>query len=437
MTRSRTASALTVAVASLVLAGCGGGGALSSPSASVTSAPTASPSPNPTPGAFQPDPAAATLGDPAPVALLKLGPTGLYLYTFNPDLSIFSLQQVDAPSAGAPGFMLTVDGDVAWDGVQVAFMSFASDLVPGDTNGVTDVFLKQVQSQAIVQVSDGLVTDWREGSDSPRISADGGSVVFQSSAIGLVPGVTSTPQVYLYTVLSGELLRVSIDPDSMAGYAYDPAVSAGGRYVAYAASTQGEFGDDNFLGGVYVLDTDTGTVEQVSVASDGTPADGLSNSPSLSLDGRYVAFQSRASNLDPGFTNAFSNVYIHDRVTGETTLITKTAAGQPGDNESLDPEIVGNGDGVVFWSYATDLVPGDTNGESDVFYADLTTGTIERLNVGPGGVEANDFSILEGVYGGRYVVFWTLATNLGGEGDDGPQYWYVYDLETGAMTKLR
>jgi hypothetical protein len=438
MTRFRSMSAL-IAAAAIVLAGCGEGtDSTPSPSASSAATPSASASSSAAPGGFELDPAAAALGTPAPVALLNNhnGPTGVFLYTFGPGLTIADVEQVDYTPGGAPGNMLGVEGDVAWDGVQVAFRSFASDVVAGDTNGVTDIFLKNVSSGAAVQVSDGLVTDWDWGSDSPAISADGSSVVFRSSAVGLVPGVASTPQVYLYTVLSGELLLASIDPDSQANFAYDPAVSAGGRYVAYASAENGEFGGDNVVGGVYVLDTDMGEVELVSVASDGTPADYLSAGPSLSLDGRYVAFHSKASNLDPGFTNAFLNVYVHDRETGATTLVTKNAAGQPANNDSQDPEMVGNGTGVVFWSYASDLVPGDTNGDYDVFYADLATGAIERINTS-GGVEANGFSKLDGVYGGRYVVFWTYATNLGGDGDDGPEYWYVYDLETDTLTKLK
>ncbi|MBN2177565.1 MAG: PD40 domain-containing protein [Demequinaceae bacterium] len=433
MIRFRSGLAV-VSVAVLALAGCTGGGEPSAtPSPDSSASPGPSVSPSATPGAFVPDPAAAALGAPAQVALLKLGPTGLYLYDFDGN----GVVQVDYTPGGAPGYMLTVDGDVSWDGVQVAFTSYASDVVSGDTNGVTDIFLKNLSSGAVIQVSDGPVTSWNEGSDRPRISADGAYVAFTSYATGLVPGVMDTPQVYLYSVLSGEILRVSIDPDSVAGYAYGSAVSAGGRYVAYASSAQGEFGDDNYLGGVYVLDTDTGIVEQISVASDGTPGDFLSANPSISLDGRWIAFDSEASNFVADDTNAFPNIYVRDRVTGETLLVSKNAAGGPGNNDSTNPRILGDGSGVVFQSYASDLVPGDTNGDYDIFYADLATGAIERINVGPGGVEANGFSRLEGLYGSRYAVFMTDATNLGGDGDDGPMYWYVYDLEMETLTKLR
>ncbi|MCJ7826839.1 MAG: hypothetical protein MUP36_01160, partial [Demequinaceae bacterium] len=264
MTRFRSGLAV-VSIAALALAGCAGGGD-ASPSATTSPGPSSSSSPTSPPGGFDPDPAAATLGPAAPVALLKLGPTGLYLYDFGNN----GVQQVDYTAGGAPGYQLTVDGDVSWDGTQVVFTSYASDVVAGDTNGVTDIFLKNVSSGAVIQVSDGPVTEWDVGSDRPRISADGTYVVFTCHALGLVPGVMDTPQVYMYSVLSGEIIRVSIDPESLAGYAYGPAVSAGGRYVAYASSAQGEFGDDNFLGGVYVLDTDTGVVEQASVSPDGT-----------------------------------------------------------------------------------------------------------------------------------------------------------------------
>jgi Tol biopolymer transport system component len=427
MSRYRWGAAVLAAV---LLAGCTDEGGAATPTPSPAS-PGVTPSTSP--GGFEPDPAAATLGEAAPVVLLKLGPTGLYLHNLEDSSEV----RIDDTTVGAPGYQLTVDGDVTWDGSQVAFDSAAEDIIFSDTNGYIDVFLQQVATGSVYRVSEVAGVEWNEGSFGPRISADGSTIVFMSFATNLDPGVTTVPHVYRYDIAAGELKLVSVGPDGGQPWASDPSVSAGGRYIAFAASTQGEYGDDNFYGDVFVLDTTTGFVEQVSVATDGTPGDFISGHPSISLDGRLIAFESKASNFVVGDTNAFSNIYVRDRVTGETTLISKNASGGPGNNDSVGPAILGDGSGVVFWSYASDLLPGDTNGDYDVFYADLATGAIERINVGPGGVEANGFSMLEGVYGSRYVVFMTDATNLGGEGDDGPHYWYGYDLETGDLTKFR
>jgi len=102
----------------------------------------------------------------------------------------------------------------------------------------------------------------------------------------------------------------------------------------------------------------------------------------------------------------------------------------------MTPLIAQDGAGVVFGSQASDLVAGDTNSAYDVFYADLTTGAVTRLSVGPGGVQANADSYPDAVYGGRYLVFFTYATNLGGDGDDGPMRQYILDLQTGALTRF-
>jgi Tol biopolymer transport system component len=379
-----------------------------------------------------PDPAAATLGEPAPVVLIKLGPTGLYLHNLGDSSEV----QVDYTAGTAPGSKSSVDCDMSWDGTQVVFDSAAADIVPDDTNGVVDVFV-WLENNSVFLVSEVVGGAANEGSFEPRISADGSVVVFTSQATNLVPGVTRVPQVYRYPIVSGELSLVSASSVGETPYTFNPTISAGGRYVAYASSTQGEYGDDNFLGDVFVLDTTTGAVEQVSVATDGTSGDAISSGPSISLDGRLIAFQSKASTFVAGDTNAFANIYVRDRVTGETRLVSKNTSGGPANNDSVGPAMVQDGSGVVFWSYASDLVVGDTNNSHDVFYADLETGDISRLSVGPEGVEANGDSLLDAVYGARYVVFHTWATNLGGEGDDGSMHFYAYDLETGALTKLR
>jgi Tol biopolymer transport system component len=383
-------------------------------------------------GGFEPDAAAATLGDAAPVVLIKTGSSWLYLY----NVATGTAQRIDVSDAGTPGYNLTIDGDVTWDGMQVAFDSAAPDIIPGDTNGFVDVFLRQVQSGAAFRVSEFDAVAGNEGSTGPRISADGSTIVFTSYATNLVPGIQRVPQAYVYEVATGALSVVPASQDGQFPYSYHPAVSAGGRYVVFAFSTQGEYGDDNYYGDLFVLDRTTGDVEQVSVATDGTPGDFLSSDPTISLDGRYVAFQSEASNLVGDDANTVFDVFVRDRTSGTTTLVSRTPGGAPGGGDSQHALMVQDGSGVVFGSQASDLVAGDTNGAYDVFYADLATGAVTRLNLGPGGVEANADSFPDAVYGSRYLVFFTYATNLGGDGDDGPMRQYVYDLQTGALDRF-
>lgn len=431
---SHRATGLTVSVilGALWVAGCDGGGGAASPT--LTPTPTISPTVTPTdaPSGFEVDAAAATLGDAAPVVLIKTGSSWLYLVNVDTD----EAQRIDVSDLGTPGYNLTIDGDVTWDGSQVAFDSAATDIIPGDTNGFVDVFLRQVNAGAVFRVSEVNAVAGNEGSTGPRISADGSTIVFTSYATNLVSGVQRVPQAYIYNVATSALTVVPASQDGQFPYSYHPAVSAGGRYVAFAFSTQGEYGDDNFYGDLFVVDTTNGDVEQVSVATDGTPGDFLSADPSISLDGRYVAFQSEASNLVGDDANTVYDIFVRDRALGTTTLVSRTPGGAPGNGDSMNALMVHDGSGVVFGSQANDLVAGDTNGAYDVFYADLATGAITRLNVGPGGVEADADSYPDAVYGGRYLVFFTYATNLGGDGDDGPMRQYILDLQTGELDRF-
>src|SRR5205814_1700648 len=133
-------------------------------------------------------------------------------------------------------------------------------------------------------------------------------------------------------------------------------------------------GDTNGQSDVFVHDRQTRLTERVSVDSAGNQADGESASPALSADGRYVAFSSSATNLVPGDTNGQSDVFVHDRQTRITERVSVDSAGNQADGESASPALSADGRYVAFSSSATNLVPGDTNGQSDVFVHDRRTG---------------------------------------------------------------
>jgi hypothetical protein len=174
-------------------------------------------------------------------------------------------------------------------------------------------------------------------------------------------------------------------------------------------------GDTNFAWDVFVHDLQTGATTRVSVDSSGAEGDGLSMIPSISSDGRYVAFTSLATNLVPGDTNAAYDVFVHDRQTGATTRVSVDSAGVQGDGDSgwADLSLSADGRFVAFESLAANLVPGDTNGVKDVFLHDLQTGATTRLsvdsNAGQGDAESRACSISAS---GRYVAFQSEATNL-------------------------
>jgi Tol biopolymer transport system component len=214
--------------------------------------------------------------------------------------------------------------------------------------------------------------------------------------------------------------RVSIASDgtqAIGGLTDSPAITPDGRFVAFASGASNLVaGDTNGRIDVFVHDRLTGITTRESVSSAGTQGDFHSYSPSISADGRFVAFASTAANLIDGMTITEYQIYIRDRTLGVTSLVSASAAGDPGNASSLgNPSISADGRFVSFNSNASNLVSGDTNGLSDVFTRDRVSGTITRDSVASDGTQA------AGVAGsadpslsadGRYVAFMSAANNL-------------------------
>ena len=172
---------------------------------------------------------------------------------------------------------------------------------------------------------------------------------------------------------------------------WSSSISADGRYVAFSSFASNLVPDDtNGKWDVFVYDRQTNTIERVSVASDGTQGNGNSYSPSISADGRYVAFDSTASNLvpdDSGIWQRTSSCMIARLNT--TERVSLASDGTQGNGHSQDASISGDGRYVAFLSSASNLVPGDTNGKEDVFVYDREDNTIERVNVAANGTQAD------------------------------------------------
>jgi uncharacterized repeat protein (TIGR01451 family) len=259
----------------------------------------------------------------------------------------------------------------------VAFRSYATNLVLGDTNNKSDIFVHDRQSGQTTRVSiapDGTEAD--DESSHPALSADGRFVAFRSDAGNLVPGDTNgKSDIFVHDRQSGQTTRVSVASD---GTEADdgsnlPALSADGRLVAFQSNaTNLVSGDTNNYIDIFVHDRQSGQTTRVSVASDGTQADdGSSNDPALSADGRFVAFYSKAYNLVPEDNNNLDDVFVHDRQTGKTTRVSVATNGTEIDDYGSDsPALSADGRFVAFASDAPDLVPGDTNEEYDIFVRD-------------------------------------------------------------------
>ena len=170
-------------------------------------------------------------------------------------------------------------------------------------------------------------------------------------------------------------------------------------------------GDTNLVPDVFVRDLQTGSTTRASVTAGGFNSSSFS--PSISADGRYVAFHSGAADLVPGDNNGLNDVYVRDVQEGTTTRVSVSLAGGDPDHHSSVPSISADGRSVAFESQADNLVPGDTNGESDVFVRDMQTHTTRRVSVDPLGRQAPDWSDFPSISAdGRYVAFESDATNL-------------------------
>jgi len=184
---------------------------------------------------------------------------------------------------------------------------------------------------------------------------------------------------------AGITTRVSVDSSGIQGdiYSFVPSISADGRYVAFESfATNLVAGDNNGYLDIFVRDRQTGQTTRVSVDNSGNQGNGHSSAPSISADGRNVAFQSDATNLVAGDTNGVYDIFVHDRQTGRTTRVSVNSSGIQGNAYSDQPSISADGRHVAFESLATNLAAGETNGATDVFVHDRQTGQTTRVSVG-------------------------------------------------------
>ena len=317
---------------------------------------------------------------------------------------------------------------ISGDGQVVAFDSIATTLVQGDTNQVADVFVHDRQSNTTERVSVSSSGVQGNGTSTrPALDEVGNLVAFDSSASNLVAGDTNSAlDVLVHNRTTNVTEQVSVSSEEVQGNAgsFSPSISADGRFVSFTSdATNLIAGGSSGVRDVFVRDRIAGTTEVVSVSSSGEPANSSSGGSAISPDGRWVAFSSFANNLVPGDANDQFDVFIHDRQTGLTEIVSVNNAGTQGDALSTQPSVSEDGRFVAFWSDATNLVPDDTNERRDIFVRDRTAGTTERVSVSSSEEQADGSSPEPGVRGftasgpditpdGRFVAFYSSATNL-------------------------
>ncbi|HWJ06313.1 MAG TPA: choice-of-anchor D domain-containing protein [Steroidobacteraceae bacterium] len=363
-----------------------------------------------------------------------------------------SLSRVLAAAALAPILAIAAPGDTepvsvrtgsdAWvsssalhysraisaDGRYVVFSSGRDELAAGGGNGASDVYLRDRVLETTERIS--VDANGQEGNDSSydeTISADGRYVVYQTRATNLSPGDGSrVADIIVHDRSTHTNTGIGVDPagNAFEGGVAQPGVSADGRYVVFAGYGRPDANGLYPPPQVYLHDRTTGATELVSAAASAGAGNGRSESPQVSADGRWVVFTSAATDLVAGDTNGRDDVFLRDRTTGKTTRMSRSAAGYQAQGDSWYPQITPNGRYVVFASLAGNLVADDRNFASDIFVRDRETGQLERVSVNVLDVEANGDSWYPSISDdGRYVAFTSNAFNL-----DPADLNYFYDV---------
>ena len=295
--------------------------------------------------------------------------------------------------------------------VIVSFFSY-------DIQSNLDNFIRDRLQGTTERVSVSSTGEEADGiSEGPAITYDGRWVAFHSDAQNLVPGANPflfVNQVYVHDRVTGTTETISVNNAGEAGNSssFRADISPDGRFVVFSSSADNLVPGPQFGHQVYLRDRLTGTTERISEDAAGNPGDGTSVLPKVSTAGGFVAFQTNAGNLI-GDGNHESHILVKDRQTGAFERVSATSTGEPADLLSEHPDITAGGRFVTFFSLATNLVSGDTNNRRDIFVRDRQTGTVERVSVSTAGEQGNSESEWPTISDdGLVIAFESSADNL-------------------------
>lgn len=340
------------------------------------------------------------------------------------DVFVFDRQggmttRVSVATGGAQGDALCEDPVVSPDGRYIAFTSFASNLVGGDTNDVGDIFLHDRVAQTTTRISVGTGGAQANGTCSrASLSADGRFVAFESTASTLVAGdINGVKDIFVRDVMLGTTTLVSKSSGGAIGNdrSFEASIAGEGRFVAFSSWATNLVSPDSNGGtlDVFLHDLMSGTTTLVSLSQGGVAANGNSSGAAISATGRYVAFSSSATNLLPTDLNALQDVFVRDMATSIVSMVSVTSAGSQGNGISAPTDISSDGRFVMFSSLATNFVAGDANGAADVFLHDRATSITSCVSISSGGTQGNSNSDVGRVSDdGSVFAFASDALNL-------------------------
>ena len=360
-------------------------------------------------------------------------------------------ERVSVNSSGLEGDSTSQNTAMSADGRYIAFDSLAGNLVAGDTNGKNDIYVRDLLAGTTERVSvSSNGGDTNGPSYYPALNSDGRYAVFDSQASNLVAGDTSpTYDVFVRDRVAGTIERVSVGEGGVEGNGnsrmpgpggpQSRVISSDGRYVVFQSqATNLVAGDTSTFHDVFVRDRTAGTTRRVSIGPAGEPANGIGSLfPSISANGRHVVFHSFASNLVADDDNGAVDIFVRDLQEEATERVSVPSNGGESNGSSYYPVASADGRYIVFHSDATNLVPGDTNAIRDVFLHDRDTGMTERVSVSTFGEEANAQSIAPIISpNGRFVTFDSDASNLIPSDVAGFRDSFIRDRETQTTERI-
>lgn len=377
------------------------------------------------------------------VWLFLLLPSMLLAFTVSGQTAVSNIERVSLGTGSVEGNLDSYYISVSEDASIVTFESFVSNWGP-DQQGLNfvDIFVRDRNTDTTRKISvgpSGVGGDQR--SFDPFVSEDGRYVSFISYATNLVPGDTNRHDyvddgldVFFYDWVTNSLKRVSLtwDGKEIDGNSVG-TITPDAKLVVFASNginVESTPSNAARVNAIYVRDLQTGDIERITKAPGGAYPNGTVVRATPSYDGRFIVYLSDATNLVSD-SNGYRDVMLYDRQTQQTRLISKPIGGGQSNGDSSPAAISSDGRYIAFRSYATNLVPNDTNGKSDIFVYDRVLNTMELVSVSSSGAQGNEDSKDPAICGnGRFVSFTSEATNLVTLPHNGERQVYVHDRVT-------
>jgi len=365
----------------------------------------------------------------------------LAMNIFKVDASFIGSTTVESVNSnGSIGNDDSVFPVISETGRYIAFESLANNLVPYDTNGKRDVFFRDRHEGITKRISvHSNGTEANDDSGLPSISIDGRYVTFVSKANNLVDNDTNNKEdVFIHDTVNGTTIRIlgvyDRQPDGDSSY---PKISGNGNYVVFTSRANNlVVYDDNEGVDTFVYERTSGHITLVSIDSSGNPANGDSfGHAASSYDGQYISFTSWASNLISGDINNHPDVFLKDMATGDISLVSIGPNGNRGNDLSASPALSSDGKFVAFLSRSTNFQYENISEYKDIYLRDIDAGTTIRLSESPSGIQSNGWSDFPRISAdGRYVTFFSAASNLIDNDTNGYDDIFLYDSELGALS---